>query len=108
MAWPGLVRQYGRPIKGLAMPLRLERGAFFWLDAFFALGLCLLVTMIATAAVIRLPMFRRRYAGGGLAGHGTALAGQYAVSGRIRFGRAAGLFAGRLDAELGTLLKSDC
>lgn len=50
------------------LPLRLERGPFFWLNAFFAIGLCLLVTLLAVAAVIRLPMFRRRYAGAVLAG----------------------------------------
>jgi PAS domain S-box-containing protein len=50
------------------LPLRLERGPFFWLNAFFAIGLCLLATLLAVAAVIRLPMFRRRYAGAVLAG----------------------------------------
>jgi NtrC-family two-component system sensor histidine kinase KinB len=50
------------------LPLRLERGPFFWLNAFFGIGLCLLVTLLAVAAVIRLPMFRRRYAGAVLAG----------------------------------------
>ncbi len=67
--WHGLVwREVRLADQGLAMPLRLERGAFFWLDAFFAWGLCLLVTMMATAAVIRLPMFRRRYAAAVLLG----------------------------------------
>jgi two-component system, NtrC family, sensor histidine kinase KinB len=67
--WHGLIWSDVRPSnQGLTMPLRLERGAFFWLDTFFALGLCLLVTMIATAAVIRLPMFRRRYAAAVLSG----------------------------------------
>ena len=67
--WHGLVWTDVRPAyQGLIMPLRLERGTFFWLDVFFALGLCLLVTMMATAAVIRLPMFRRRYAGAVLLG----------------------------------------
>jgi PAS domain S-box-containing protein len=50
------------------LPLRLEREAFFWLNFFFASGLCLLVTLLAIAAVIRLPMFRRRYAAAVLAG----------------------------------------
>jgi PAS domain S-box-containing protein len=50
------------------LPLRLERGPFFWLNAFFAIGLCLLVTLLAIAAVMRLPMFRRRYAAAVLAG----------------------------------------
>lgn len=67
--WHGLIWSEVRPAyQGLTMPLRLERGTFFWLDAFYALGLCLLVTMMATAAVIRLPMFRRRYAGAVLLG----------------------------------------
>ena len=67
--WHGLVWSEVRlSYQGLTLPLRLERGTFFWLDAFFALGLCLLVTMMATAAVIRLPMFRRRYAGAVLLG----------------------------------------
>jgi PAS domain S-box-containing protein len=51
-----------------ALPLRLERGPFFWLSVFFAIGLCLLVTLLAVADVIRLPMFRRRYAAAVLAG----------------------------------------
>jgi len=50
------------------LPLRLERGPFFWLNIFFAIGLCLLVTLLAVADVIRLPMFRRRYAAAVLAG----------------------------------------
>jgi PAS domain S-box-containing protein len=50
------------------LPLRVEREAFFWLNFFFAIGLCLLVTLLAIAAVIRLPMFRRRYAAAVLAG----------------------------------------
>jgi PAS domain S-box-containing protein len=50
------------------LPLQLEREAFFWLNFFFASGLCLLVTLLAIAAVIRLPMFRRRYAAAVLAG----------------------------------------
>jgi PAS domain S-box-containing protein len=50
------------------LPLRLERGAFFWLNLIFAFGLCLLVTLLAVAAVFRLPMFRRRYAAAVLAG----------------------------------------
>ena len=53
---------------GLAAPLQMGRGAFFWLNAFFAFGVCLLVTLLASAAVIRLPMFRRRYAVAVLAG----------------------------------------
>ncbi|CAG0932299.1 two-component system, NarL family, sensor histidine kinase EvgS [Thermoflexales bacterium] len=53
---------------GLQLPLHLERGAFFWVNAFFAIGLCLLVTLLAIAAIIRLPMFRRRYAAAVLAG----------------------------------------
>ena len=61
--WHGLVWSDVRlSDRGIAQPLQLERGTFFWIDTFFALGLCLLVTMIATAAVMRLPMFRRRYA----------------------------------------------
>ncbi len=51
-----------------ALPLGMERGVFFWLNAIFAIGLCLLATMLAAAAVIRLPMFRRRYAAAVLAG----------------------------------------
>ncbi len=50
------------------LPLRLERGPFFWVNAFYAVGLCLLATLLASAAVIRLPMFRRRYAAAVLAG----------------------------------------
>jgi PAS domain S-box-containing protein len=50
------------------LPLRLERGPFFWLNVFYAISLCLLVTLFASAAVIRLPMFRRRYAAAVLAG----------------------------------------
>ena len=67
--WHGLIWSEVRlSDQGLTQPLRLERGAFFWVEAFFALGLCLLVTMIATAAVMRLPMFRRRFAGAVLLG----------------------------------------
>ncbi len=66
MVWSG--QKSDSSDQGVALPLRLERGTFFWVDAFFALGLCLLVTMIATAAVMRLPMFRRRYAGAVLLG----------------------------------------
>jgi PAS domain S-box-containing protein len=50
------------------LPLSIERGAFFWLNAIFAIGLCLLVTLLAIAAVIRLPMFRQRYAAAVLTG----------------------------------------
>jgi PAS domain S-box-containing protein len=53
---------------GVQLPLHLERNVFFWVNAFFAIGLCLLVTLLAIAAVIRLPMFRRRYAAAVLAG----------------------------------------
>jgi NtrC-family two-component system sensor histidine kinase KinB len=63
----GLV--WSQPVLGgSSLPLRLERGGFFWLNFFFAIALCLLVTLLAIAAVIRLPMFRRRYAGAVLAG----------------------------------------
>ncbi len=48
--------------EGMQLPLHLDRRPFFWVNAFFAIGLCLLVTLLAIAAVIRLPMFRRRYA----------------------------------------------
>jgi PAS domain S-box-containing protein len=50
------------------MPLSMERKAFFWINLAFSIGLCLLVTLLAVAAVIRLPMFRRRYAAAVLAG----------------------------------------
>jgi PAS domain S-box-containing protein len=67
--WHGLI--WSHPVlaqNDSTLPLRLERGAFFWLNFFFAIGLSLLVTLLSIAAVIRLPMFRRRYAAAVLAG----------------------------------------
>ncbi len=67
--WHGLVwSQPALAQSDSTLPLHLNRGAFFWLNFFFAIGLCLLVTLLAIAAVIRLPMFRRRYAAAVLAG----------------------------------------
>jgi two-component system, NtrC family, sensor histidine kinase KinB len=62
---------WGQPVMAhndSTMPLSMERRAFFWVNFTFAIGLCLLVTLLAVAAVIRLPMFRRRYAAAVLAG----------------------------------------
>jgi two-component system, NtrC family, sensor histidine kinase KinB len=56
------------PQDGAVAPLRMLRGPFFWLNAFYVLGICLVVIMLATAAVIRLPIFRRRYVAAVLAG----------------------------------------
>src|SRR5512144_592700 len=67
--WHSLV--WSKPVladSDSTLPLRLQREAFFWLNFFFAIGLCLLVTLLAVAAVIRLPMFRRRYAAAVLVG----------------------------------------
>jgi PAS domain-containing protein len=67
--WHGLIwSEVTLARNGSTLPLQLERGTFFWLNIFFAIGLCLLVTLLASAAVIRLPMFRRRYAAAVLAG----------------------------------------
>ena len=63
------------PENGSTLPLILERGPFFWLNIIFAVGLCLLVTLLAVAAVIRLPMFRRRYAAAVLVGTSLPLLG---------------------------------
>ena len=65
----GLIwRNPALPHNDSTLPISMERGPFFWLSAIFAFGLCLLVSLLAVAAVIRLPMFRRRYAAAVLAG----------------------------------------
>ena len=44
------------------LPLRVERGSFFWLHVFYAVGVSVLVMLMASTSFVRLPFFRRRYA----------------------------------------------
>ena len=49
------------PFDAAAQLVRLERGVFFWLNAFYAVGVNVLVLALSAASVVRQPIFRRRY-----------------------------------------------
>jgi PAS domain S-box-containing protein len=55
-------KSIGQLLDAGVQPVPVERSVFFWLNVFYAVGISVLVVLMAATSIMQLPFFRRRYA----------------------------------------------